>query len=420
MQNELRIPLAERLRPQGLDGIVGQRHLFGENGAVRRMLQRGYITNMIFYGPPGTGKTTAANIIAKETDMTIRKLNATQASLADVKSVIADTDTVFGREGVLLYLDEIQYFNKKQQQTLLEYIEDGRVTLIASTTENPYFYIHKAILSRSSVFEFKPVAKQDIAVVVNRALGVLNETAEKPKELDADAFKALCERSGGDVRSALNILELAYYTSDETITEENIASVAGNNYMTFDRDDDVHYELLSGLQKSIRGSDENAALFYLARLLDGGDLLSACRRLLVIASEDIGLAYPMAAAIVNSCVDSAIRLGLPEGRIPLAEAVVLLATSPKSNSSYLAYDMALSDVKAGRGRDMPEHLKNNHCPTDGTTDAKYKYPHDYKNHYVEQQYLPDDLKDRIYYKFGDSKTEQAAYEYRKKIKEKNG
>lgn len=413
-------PLADRMRPVSIDEVVGQKHLLSDNAPLKRLLDSGVLPNMIFYGPPGTGKTTVAQIIAKRAEISFCKLNATTASGSDIKDVLQQTDTFMGSDGILLYIDEIQYFNKKQQQTLLEYIEDGRVTLIASTTENPYFYIHKAILSRSSVFEFKPVAKQDIAVVVNRALGVLNETAEKPKELDADAFKALCERSGGDVRSALNILELAYYTSDETITEENIASVAGNNYMTFDRDDDVHYELLSGLQKSIRGSDENAALFYLARLLDGGDLLSACRRLLVIASEDIGLAYPMAAAIVNSCVDSAIRLGLPEGRIPLAEAVVLLATSPKSNSSYLAYDMALFDVKAGRGRDMPEHLKNNHCPTDGTTDAKYKYPHDYKNHYVEQQYLPDDLKDRIYYKFGDNKTEQAAYEYRKKIKEKNG
>lgn len=413
-------PLADRMRPIGIDEVVGQKHLLSDNAPLKRLLDSGVLPNMIFYGPPGTGKTTVAQIIAKRAEISFRKLNATTASGSDIKDVLQQTDTFMGSDGILLYIDEIQYFNKKQQQTLLEYIEDGRVTLIASTTENPYFYIHKAILSRSSVFEFKPVAKQDIAVVVNRALGVLNDTADKPKALSDDAFKALCERSGGDVRSALNILELAYYTSDETITEENIASVAGSNYMTFDRDDDVHYELLSGLQKSIRGSDENAALFYLARLLDGGDLLSACRRLLVIASEDIGLAYPMAAAIVNSCVDSAIRLGLPEGRIPLAEAVVLLATSPKSNSSYLAYDMALSDVKAGRGRDMPEHLKNNHCPTDGTKDAKYKYPHDYKNHYVEQQYLPDDLKDRIYYTFGDNKTEQAAYEYRKKIKEKNG
>lgn len=413
-------PLADRMRPVGIDEVVGQKHLLSDNAPLKRLLDSGVLPNMIFYGPPGTGKTTVAQIIAKRAKISFRKLNATTASGSDIKDVLQQTDTFMGSDGILLYIDEIQYFNKKQQQTLLEYIEDGRVTLIASTTENPYFYIHKAILSRSSVFEFKPVAKQDIAVVANRALGILNDTADKPKALTDDAFKALCERSGGDVRSALNILELAYYTSDETITEENIASVAGSNYMTFDRDDDVHFELLSGLQKSIRGSDENAALFYLARLLDGGDLLSACRRLLVIASEDIGLAYPMAAAIVNSCVDSAIRLGLPEGRIPLAEAVVLLATSPKSNSSYLAYDMALSDVKAGRGRDMPEHLKNNHCPTDGTTDAKYKYPHDYKNHYVEQQYLPDDLKDRIYYTFGDNKTEQAAYEYRKRIKEKNG
>ncbi|MBE6688078.1 MAG: replication-associated recombination protein A [Ruminococcaceae bacterium] len=408
-------PLADRLRPQNLNEVVGQRHLLDDNAPLKRLLDNGILPNMIFYGPPGTGKTTVAQIIASQAKITFQKLNATSASGSDIKEVLQQSNTFFGADGILLYIDEIQYLNKKQQQTLLEYIEDGRVTLIASTTENPYFYVHKAILSRSSVFEFKPVSRDDIFLAVRRALDVLNNDNPTKKIISDDAFKALCERSGGDVRCSLNILELSYYISGDEITVENVISVSGNNYMTFDRDDDVHFELLSGLQKSIRGSDENAALFYLARLLDGGDLLSACRRLLVIASEDIGLAYPMAATIVNSCVDSAIRLGMPEARIPLAQAVVLLATSPKSNSSYLAFDMALEDVKSGKGRDMPEHLKNNHCPSEGTTYDKYKYPHDFKNHYVKQQYLPDDLKNRVYYTFGDNKTEQAAYEYRKKI-----
>lgn len=412
----MRIPLADRMRPKSLDEVVGQRHILSENAPLKRIVDSDIFPNMIFYGPPGTGKTTVAQIIAKQARMTFQKLNATSASGSDIKEVLQQSNTFLGADGILLYIDEIQYLNKKQQQTLLEYIEDGRITLIASTTENPYFYIHKAILSRSSVFEFKPVSKDDISVVVKRAVTILNSETELNKVLADDAFKALCERSGGDVRSSVNILELAYYTSDSIITAENIISVSGNNYMTFDRNDDVHFELLSGLQKSIRGSDENAALFYLARLLDGGDLLSACRRLLVIASEDIGLAYPTASSIVNSCVDSAIRLGLPEGRIPLAQAVILLATAPKSNSAYIALDAALADVRAGRGRNMPEHLKNNHYPTDTTVDEIYKYPHDFKNHFVEQQYLPDDLKERVYYIFGDNKTEQAALEYRKKIK----
>ncbi|MBQ9941012.1 MAG: replication-associated recombination protein A [Clostridia bacterium] len=408
-------PLADRIRPKTLEEVVGQRHLLSDTAPLTRLLSQGILTNMIFYGPPGTGKTTVAQIIAQKSEMTFQKLNATSASGSDIKEVLQQSNTFFGVNGILLYIDEIQYLNKKQQQTLLEYIEDGRVTLIASTTENPYFYIHKAILSRSSVFEFKSVEKKDIAVVLKRAIDILNDDNGKSKVLSDNAFKALCERSGGDVRSSVNTLELAYYIGDDTITEENIISVSGNNYMTFDSNDDVHYELLSGLQKSIRGSDENAALFYLAKLLDGGDLLSACRRLLVIASEDIGLAYPMASVIVNSCVDSAIRLGLPEGRIPLAQAAVLLATSPKSNSSYLAFDAALRDVKQGKGRNMPDHLKNNHCPTSETSDTLYKYPHDYPNHYVKQQYLPDDIKDRKYYEFGNNKTEQSALEYRKKI-----
>lgn len=410
-------PLADRIRPTVFEEVFGQKHLLSKDAPLRKMIENGIFPNMIFYGPPGTGKTTVAQIIAKNAKMTFQKLNATSASGSDIKEVLQQSNTFLGADGILLYIDEIQYLNKKQQQTLLEYIEDGRVTLIASTTENPYFYVHKAILSRSSVFEFKPVSKQEIVCAIKRALNFLIAETGKTKNISDDALKALCDRCGGDVRSSLNILELAFYISDDNITSENIISVAGSNYMTFDRDDDVHFELLSGLQKSIRGSDENAALFYLAKLLDGGDLLSACRRLLVIASEDIGLAYPIAATIVNSCVDSAIRLGLPEGRIPLAQATVLLATAPKSNSSYLAFDMALSDVKAGKGLNMPEHLKNNHCPTSGTKDEKYKYPHDYPNHYVKQQYLPDDLKDRVYYHFGKNKTEQAAYEYRKNIKE---
>ncbi|MBE6700433.1 MAG: replication-associated recombination protein A [Ruminococcaceae bacterium] len=411
-------PLAERIRPTDFDEVVGQEHILGENGALRKIASSPVLPNMIFYGPSGTGKTTVANIIAKNASMTLKKLNATIAQTKDIKEVLAETGTLFGNEGLLLFIDEIQYLNKRQQQTLLEFIEDGRITLIASTTENPYFYVYKAILSRSTVFEFKPLSSSDVSRAVNRGLKILNEENNLSKTIDDEAVKVLSVASGGDVRAAVNALELAYHISDKKIDEESAKSVLKRNYMSFDRDGDNHYELLSALQKSIRGSDENAAVFYLAKLLEGGDIISPCRRLLVIASEDVGLAYPMAASIVKGLVDSALHLGLPEARLPLAEAAILLATAPKSNSAYKAIAAAMEDVRLGYGQDMPSRLKNNHCFGEGDKKDEYLYPHNYKNAWVPQQYLPDDLKDRKYYEFGDNKTERVALEYRNNIRSK--
>lgn len=411
------IPLAERIRPDSLEYVFGQEHLLSKNAPLRKIIEGGSIPNMIFYGPSGTGKTTVANIIAKRAGMTMRRLNATTASSDDIKDIRAQTATMFGSGGVLLFLDEIQYFNKRQQQTLLEYIEDGRITLIASTTENPFFYVYRAIVSRSTVFEFKPLNSDGVKQALNRALSYLNRENGRSKTAAADALETIASRCGGDVRAAINSLELAYHSCDTQIDSKTASSLIGHSYMGFDRNDDNHYELLSALQKSIRGSDENAAVFYLAKLLEGGDLISACRRLLVIASEDIGLAYPMAAVVTKACVDSALQLGLPEARIPLAQAAILLATSPKSNSAYIALDAATEDIRRGLGRDMPMCLKNNHCMSDGEIKDGYKYPHDYPMSYVEQQYLPDDIKNKKYYTFGNNKTEKAAQEYRNKILE---
>ncbi len=406
-------PLADRVRPQTFDDIAGQTHLFGQNGILRRMISRGVIPSMIFFGPPGCGKTTAASIIAKQCGKTMHKLNATTASLQDIRDVAKDTEGFMGMNGVLLYLDEIQYFNKKQQQSLLEYLEDGRITLIASTTENPYYYIYDALLSRCSVFEFKHVPPEEI---VRRISEVIKK--EYPNAIAAeDALNKLAESSAGDVRRALTMLEVAINSAD---TDENSNPVIGKDLIdsltssvsqsNFDRDGDVHYDLLSGLQKSIRGSDPDAAVFYLARLLEGGDLISPCRRLMVIASEDVGLAYPMAPVIVRACIESARELGMPEARIPLVNAAVMLATAPKSNSAYLAYAAAEEDIKAGRGSEIPNHLKS-------PMFKGYIYPHDFPNHWVEQQYLPDDLAGRKYYQFGENKTEQAAKAYFERIKD---
>ena len=401
--------LADLMRPKTLDEIVGQTHLFGEKGIIRRMLKGGRLPNMIFYGPPGTGKTTAASIIAAESGMTLRRLNATTASLSDVRSVLSETAGVFGSDGILLYLDEIQYFNKKQQQTLLEYIEDGRVTLIASTTENPHFAVYNAILSRSSLFEFRPVAPEECSRALRRSLDYLNECfpTEGGARTATDAVLISLARScGGDVRHSIGLLENAYFAADGEITEEilrELSSGVGNF------DDDVHYDLLSCLQKSIRGSDPDAAVFYLARLLDAGELLAAVRRLRVIASEDVGLAYPLAVAVTHACCEDALALGLPEGRIALANAALLLATAPKSNAAESAIDAALEAVHAGKGRSVPEHLQS-------PLFKGYKYPHDYKNHFVRQEYLPDDLRDATFYRPGDNKTEQAAKAYAEKIR----
>ncbi|MBQ9161745.1 MAG: replication-associated recombination protein A [Clostridia bacterium] len=405
-------PLADAIRPSNIDEIVGQEHLFGPRGVLRRMLSAGRVTNMIFFGPPGTGKTTSASIIAKMSGMEFHKLNATTASLADVKSILSETGGLFGSNGILLYLDEIQYFNKKQQQSLLEYMEDGRITLIASTTENPHFYVHNAIISRSSLFEFKPVLPKSILPMLYRALDYLNSTYASSVTLDEGVALKIAGLSGGDVRRAVVLLENTYYaTSEQTnfaITKECVSdfdSGVGNF------DDDVHYDLLGCLQKSIRGSDPDATAFYVAKMLECGEIISLCRRLQVIASEDIGLAYPQVAAIVHSLCMSARELGLPEARIPLINAALLLATAPKSNSAYLALAAASEDVKAGLGKDIPTHLKS-------PLFKGYVYPHDYPNHYVDQQYLPHSLKDRKYYIPGENKTEQAAKAYWDAIKKK--
>ncbi len=404
-------PLADRMRPEKPEDMVGQKHLFGENGAIRKMLSRGYIGNMIFYGPPGTGKTSAANIIAGETDRMIRRLNATTASLSDVKDVIAETDSVFGRDGILLYLDEIQYFNKKQQQSLLEFLEDGRITLIASTTENPYMYVYNAIISRSMVFEFKALQASDIIPLLKKGLGELNRENSLEKSADDKTLEYIAQSSAGDARRALNILENAYYICGNELNREEISAVMPKVVGNFDASGTVHYDLLSALQKSVRGSDPDAAVFYLAKILEGGDLIGACRRLQVIAAEDIGLAYPLVIPIVRACVESARELGMPEARLPLADAAILMATLPKSNTGHNAINDAMEAVTKGMGQNLPAHLR----PVNNF--SGYKYPHDFPLSYVEQQYLPDDLKDTVFYKYGNNKTEQSAKQYWQNIKE---
>ncbi|MHC1693855.1 MAG: replication-associated recombination protein A [Eubacteriales bacterium] len=415
-------PLADALRPQSIDDIVGQRHLFGPDGALRRLLERGRVPNMVFYGPPGTGKTTAASIIAGTAKRSLYKLNATSAGTSDIREVMAASGTIAGENGVLLYLDEIQYLNKKQQQSLLEYIEDGRVTLIASTTENPYFSVYGALLSRCLVFEFKDVSTQDIQCALRRALSALNATTGEDISATEDALELIASCAAGDVRSSLNLLEGVYYASKGVIDIDLVNLFAPKASMRFDRGGDKQYDLLSALHKSIRGSDENAALYYLARFLEAGDIISPARRLLCIASEDIGLAYPNAAVIVKACVDSALTLGLPEAQLPLAQAVLLLALSPKSNSVLGGIASAREDVRNGGGDDVPRHLKNVHADGADTSIEKiagYKYPHEFPEGWVEQQYLPDRLKDKVYYTPGENKNEKAMRDYWTKIKTKN-
>jgi len=416
-------PLADLLRPQTLDEVFGQEHILGKNAILRRLIDSGNIPNMVFYGPSGTGKTTVANIIAKQTNRTLYKLNATTASTADIKEIVSQLDTFLAPNGVLLYLDEIQSFNKKQQQSLLEHIENGKITLIASTTENPYFYVFNAILSRSTVFEFKQIDAQAALKAVKRAVTFLeNRTALKAvAEEGALEYIAMC--CGGDLRKALNAVEVLFSAGVPRenilhITLEDARAVTQKSAMRADRDGDYHYDLLSALQKSIRGSDPDAACHYLARLLEAGQMQSACRRLMVIAAEDVGLAYPQIIPIVNACVDMALKLGMPEARIPLGDAAVLMATSPKSNTGHIALDAALADVKKGKGGDFPRHLQNVHA--DSYTmerEQGYLYPHDYPNHWVRQQYLPDALVGTKYYEYGSNKLEQAAKQYWEKVKQ---
>lgn len=417
----MKAPLADRARPTDISEVAGQEHLLGAGKILRRIIDSGDLPNMIFYGPSGVGKTTVARIIAERCHKKLCYLNATTASTADIKEVIGSIGTFDTENGILLYLDEIQYFNKKQQQILLSYIENGDITLIASTTENPFFYVYNAILSRSSVFEFKTLKTADIIPVVERAVALLSRERGKPVEISPESVKTIASAAAGDVRRALNTLELAVMTADETETAvvvgEELPLSSGARY---DRGGDDHYDIVSAYQKSMRGSDPQAAIYYLARLLAAGDLPSACRRLLVCANEDVGLAYPQIIPIVQAAVDTAMTVGLPEARIPLANAVILVANSPKSNAAYMAINEAMADVEHGIGGDIPRQLQNKHCDGEDAVQKgqNYLYPHDYEHHYVAQQYLPDAIKNKKYYRYGDNKTEQRFREYWQAIKEK--
>ncbi len=407
-------PLADELRPQTIDEVYGQEEILGEGKMLRRMIESGRVPNLIFYGPSGTGKTTVANIIAKATRRTLYKLNATTASTSDIREIVAQLDTFMAPNGVLLYLDEIQSFNKRQQQSLLEHIENGKITLIASTTENPYFYIFNAILSRSTVFEFKPLTPEAVLKAVQRAVDYMSRKNELTVTCETGALEHIASCCGGDVRKAINAVEALFLAARPgdtalTIPLADAKAVTQRSAMRYDRGGDNQYDSLSALMKSIRGSDPNAAIYYLARFLEAGDLPSCCRRILCSACEDIGLAYPMAIPIVKACVDSALQLGMPEARLPLSDAVIFLATCPKSNAAYTAYARAAQDVQAGKLGEFPRHLQNVHCDSsDNQREQGYLYPHDYPNHWVAQQYLPDVVKDAVYYEYGDNKIEQAA------------
>ena len=415
-------PLADELRPQTLEDVCGQRHILGADGLLRRIVESGNIPNLIFYGPSGTGKTTVANIIAAQTQRTLYKLNATTAGLSDIKEIVSQLDTFLAPGGALLYLDEIQYFTKKQQQSLLEFIENGKITLIASTTENPYFYVYNAILSRSTVFEFKPVEPEEVMAAIGRAVAYLEQRDHFTAQAEPGALEHVAMACGGDVRKAMNAVELLCSAGRRDgavirITKQDALALSQRSAMRYDKDGDEHYDLVSALQKSVRGSDPDAAVHYLARLLESGDLLAPCRRMLVMAAEDVGLAYPQIIPIVKACVDTALQVGLPEAQIPLSDAVVLMATAPKSNSGCLAIEAAMRDVKRGKTGSIPRQLQNMHY--DGTgfeREQGYLYPHNFQNHWVKQQYLPDELVGTQYYVYGENKTEKAAKRYWDEIK----
>jgi len=415
-------PLADEIRPQSLDEVVGQKHILGKDGLLRRIIEGGNVPNLIFYGPSGTGKTTVANIIAQRTNRPLHRLNATTASIADIKAIMADIGTLMAPEGVLLYLDEIQYFNKKQQQSLLEFMEDGRITLIASTTENPYFAVFGAVLSRSTVFEFKQITAEDALPAVDRGISIMERRLGAEVICEAGAREHIAAACGGDIRKAMNAIELLLSAAKREqgkllVTLADAETVAQKSAMRYDREGDSHFDIASALMKAMRGSDPDAALHYLARLLEAGDLITAIRRILCSASEDVGLAYPMAVPIVKACVDNALQLGLPEARLPLSEAVILLATAPKSNTAYAAYAAAAADVRAGKVGDIPRHLQNVHADSAGMErEQGYLYPHEFKNRWVKQQYLPDELVGAQYYVYGENKTEQAAKRYWDEIK----
>ena len=415
-------PLADEIRPQTLDQVVGQTHILGSDGLLRRIIESGSIPNLIFYGPSGVGKTTVANIIAKQTNRPLHRLNATTASISDIKDIMAEIGTFMAPEGVLLYLDEIQYFNKKQQQSLLEFMENGKITLIASTTENPYFAVFNAVLSRSTVFEFKQITAQDALPAVERGISIMEERLGAQVECEDGVKEHIAASCGGDIRKAMNAVELLLTAAKGEqgkllVSVEDAKMVSQQSAMRYDREGDAHFDIASALMKSLRGSDPDAALHYLARLLEAGDMPTAIRRILCSASEDVGMAYPQAALIVKACVDSALQLGLPEARLPLAQAVVLLATAPKSNSVYMGYADAVADIRAGRTGEIPRELQNVHADSAGMErEQGYLYPHEFPGHWVKQQYLPDAIKDRQYYKYGDNKTEQAAKRYWDEIK----
>lgn len=415
----MNVPLADRIRPKTLDEMVGQEHLLGKNKLLSNLIKSKQVPNMIFYGPPGTGKTTLARIISKQTDLKLHKINATTASISDIKEILSEIDTLLAPNGILLYIDEIQYFNKKQQQSLLEFIENGKITLIASTTENPIFYIYNALLSRCSVFEFKKINSAAIKKALTRAKIFLEDESKIDIQVPEDVLEKLSKMSGGDVRKAINLFEVCFLSAvkkdNKKVIDKNLVEqISNSSTFSYNNVGDDHYDLLSAFQKSMRGSDPNASVYYLSRLLLAGELVSVCRRLLVCACEDVGLAYPQIMPIVKACTDIAMQVGMPEAKIPLADAVILVATSPKSNSAYKAVNAAFNDIESGQVYPVPRHLQNVHCDTSGEQLKKedtYLYPHDFKNHWVCQQYLPDELKDRLYYIFGDNKIESASKNY---------